>query len=218
MADFMRTLFLLLAIFVVVNAQAEGPITPVYDNASFRTGLTLPFVVTAVKSDAAAEIAGLKVHAADAESLEAANGCHIANDPLIASNFLVICAQPGRFNLVIAVAKSGTLDELVYGPVSIQPLKPGYTEPVVIKPDVDPDVAAGRTILFTKTEVSGARRTCVSCHTTPDTYSLRSNASLTRLQSLNQKLAMGAVPNLNATEAAQVRKYLATVKDGGVWP
>lgn len=200
-------------------ARAASPITALYDDASFRTGLTLPFQVETVKSATGATIAGLRVQAANTDSVAAAGKCQIAKDKFLRTHFLVMCPEPGKFDLQIDVSEGSRLETINYGPITIAPLKPGYVEPIKpVDPVVDPDIAAGKALLSSKVQTVSPFYSCMNCHTTPDTYGLRTKATTATLMNLNSKTLMKDVPNLTRDEAAKVLKYLNTVKDGGVWP
>lgn len=211
-------LILIGALILSRAAYAAPAITPVYDNDSFRTGLTLPFVVEAIKNRPEAVISGLSLQAANEASVNASAECAIAKDKFLRTHFLVICRSPGKFNLRIDVLEGTDVKTINYGPVTINPLKPGYIEPTPLDPKADPDVAKGRQIMISKTELVSPFRSCVSCHSTPDTHGLRTKATKSTLMNLNSKSLMSAVPNLTSTEADQVLKYLRTIQDGKVWP
>lgn len=210
---------MILILLASMAARAASPVVSIYDNASFRTGLTLPFMVETLKTNTSARISGLSVQAANEASVAAASQCKIAADKFLRTHFLVKCVNSGEFNLRIDIADGSDLRTINYGPIKIEPLKPGYVEPIDPGPiTVDPDIAKGRAVLFTKTQSVSPYFTCIGCHSTPDTYNLRTRASTTTLMNLKSKTAMSDVPNLTSAEAAQVLKYLKTVKDGAVWP
>ncbi|MBX3016281.1 MAG: hypothetical protein KF767_00215 [Bdellovibrionaceae bacterium] len=202
------------------SAHAASPVTALYDNASFRTGLTLPFMVETMKSAPEAKITGLRVQSADAASVAAAAKCEIAVDKFLRTHFLLKCTEQGKFNVQIDIIEGSRLQTITYGPLAIAPLKPGYVEPV--KPtdptQPDPDLAKGREILNKKTQTVSPFFSCMNCHTTPDTYGLRTKATTATLMNLNSKTLMKDVPNLTREESALVLKYLRSITDGSVWP
>lgn len=209
----------LCTLLLTATAQAASPVVALYDNASFRTGLTLPFLIETLKTSNEARVTSLSVQAADGASVDAASRCHIAMDKFLRTHFLLKCPAAGKFNLRIEILEGSRLQTINYGPLTVSPLKPGYVEPTPPnEPTVDPDVAKGRAILYSKTQTVAPHFNCIGCHTTPDTYSLRARATTATLTNLKSKTAMKDVPNLTSAEAALVLKYLRTITNGAVWP
>lgn len=200
------------SILIASSFASAQEVIPIFDDASFRIGLTIPFAVKAVKDDATA-----RIHRLTVVDSAGAGKCVAMQDPKIAANFLLKCENVATIRLKILVARGDQASEISYGPIQIKELKAGYREPTPSEENpVDPEIALGRAILYSKAGAGGV--TCVGCHANPGKYSRIMTATLASLKMISSVPAMSGVPNLSETEAKRVLKYLGTVKDMGEWP
>lgn len=210
----MRSLVALLVVAIPWKALAADVVS-IFDDQSFRVGLTLPFTVAAVKNDSSA-----RIHRVTVVDPAGTGKCLAMPDPKIAANFVLKCEEVANVSLKILIAQGERATEYSYGPIQIKELKAGYREPSAGGGSVvDPDIAAGRQILFSKTQsASAGGRACVGCHAKPSTYPRIMLATAQTLQTLSGNPSMPGVPSLSAAEAAKVVKYLSSIVDSGEWP
>ncbi len=209
-----KPLLLCTLLFWGFSANAADVLS-VFDDSSFRVGLTLPFVVQSVKDSSTGQIHRITVQ----DSFGTGN-CLAKPDPKIPANFVLKCENVATIQLKILIGLSGELSEITYGPIQIKELKAGYREPSSGGGSAtDPDIAAGRAVLFSKAQTAATGgRTCVGCHTSPGKYPIIMSATSGVLQRISENPSMSGVPNLTPTEADRVSKYLRTISDPGAWP
>lgn len=201
------------------RAHAEDTkVTSVFDDAAFRVGITLPFVVNAVSTNKSASLVDLGVEGATTADQIAAASCNVAKDPFVRANFLLKCTKEVTVRIAIKVNDGSGTYGFKYGPVEIKVLKQGYTVPTdPSKPGTDPEIAVGKALIM--------NTGCTSCHNSPQTNSLRDSAirspailsKLTSYGGMTPKVTSN-VRDFSTEEARKIVKYLKSISDPEVWP